>query len=296
MPTSPPSDLVAAIRSTVTDEICYAISGSRTGLLRWLAGPLFFPPANKFAYIFARFDEEVRRTYLSNGAKTLLPEFSLNVTTYDIENIPATGPLLIVANHPGAYDSVVITASIPRKDLKIVVSDVRVARALRSASQYFIFVPLEAPLSGGRMVALRSMVEHLQNGGSLLIFPRGEVEPDPAVAGGAYEEIAKWSPSLKIMLCKVPDGKLQVVIASHMVLPQFTNSPITRIRRNPPQQQKLAEFAQIIQQMIFPKSIEANVRLSFAPPVSASELVHGEVMPEVIQIARQALADHISRF
>jgi hypothetical protein len=296
MPTPQPSDLVTAIRNTITDEICFAISGSRTGLLRWLAGPLFYFPANKFANIFARFDDEVGRSYLSNGAKTLLPEFSLNVTAYDSENIPATGPLLLVANHPGAYDSVVITASIPRKDLKIVVSDVRVAHALRSASQYFVFVPLEAPFSRGRMVALRSMIEHLQNGGSLLIFPRGEVEPDPAVAPGAYEDIANWSPSLKIMLCKVPQALLQVVIASHMVLPQFSNSPITHIRRNPPQRQKLAEFAQVLQQLVFPKSINTNVRLSFAPPVSASSLMQGDVMPAVIQIARQALAEHISRF
>jgi hypothetical protein len=296
MPQPPPPDLVAAIRSSITDEICYAISGSRTGFLRWLSGPLFYLPANKFAHIFARFDEEVGRTGLNSGTKLLLTDFSLKMTTQGTENIPATGPLLLVANHPGTYDSVVIPSCIPRKDLKMVVSDVRVAHSLRSAIQYFVPVPLDPGAISGRMLALRSMVDHLQSGGALVIFARGEVEPDPAVAPGAYEDIANWSPSLEIMLRKVPDTWLQIIIASHMLLPQFTNSPIIKIRRSPPQQQKLAEFIQVIQQLISPKSVDASVRLSFAPPVSASELIQGEVMPTVIQLARRALEEHIRQF
>jgi len=296
MPPPPSPDLVAAIRSSITDEICYAISGSRTGFLRWLSGPLFYLPANKFAHMFARFDEEVGRSGLSSGARLLLPEFSLKVTAQGTENIPTTGPLLIVANHPGVYDSVVIAASIPRQDLKLVASDVKVARSLSATSRRLILVPVETLISPGRMVALRSSIEHLKSGGSLLIFARGEVEPDPAVAPGAYDEIANWYPSLEIMLRKVPAARLQIVIASHMLLPQFVNSPIIKIRRNPPQQQKLAEFIQVIQQLVFPKSVDANVRLSFYPPVSVSELVKGEVMPAIIQLARQALQEHIRQF
>ena len=288
----PPSDLIAAIRNSITDEICFALCGSRTGILRWLLGPLFFLPVDHFAHIFARLDNEVPCSGLSGGARMVLPDFSLHVNSRGAEFIPTNGPLLVVSNHPGAYDSLAITASIPRKDLKIVVSDVKFVHSLTAASQYFIYVP---PETAGRMATLRSSIQHLKNDGALLIFAHGEVEPDPAVSPGASQSIQDWSPSVEIMLRKVPDAWLQIVIASHMLLPQFFNSPIARLRRQPHTRQKLAEVMQVIQQMLLPKSIEANVRLSFARPVSASELAQGEVMPAVIQLARQTLEEHISQ-
>ncbi|MDP2990991.1 MAG: 1-acyl-sn-glycerol-3-phosphate acyltransferase, partial [Kiritimatiellota bacterium] len=235
-----------------------ALAGSRTGLLRWLLGPLFYLPAHHFAHIFARLDNEVPYSGLSGGARLVLPDFSLHVNSRGAEFIPASGPLLVVSNHPGAYDSLAITASIPRKDVKIVVSDVKFVHSLRAASQYFIYVP---PETAGRMAVLRSAIQHLKNGGALLIFAHGEVEPDPAVSPGASQSIQDWSPSVEIMLRKVPDAWLQIVIASHMLLPQFFNSPIARLRRQPHTRQKLAEVTQVIQQMLFPKSIESNVRL-----------------------------------
>ena len=113
------------------------------------------------------------------------------------------GPLLVVSNHPGAFDSVAILSCIPREDVKVLLSDVPFTRAFTSARRYFIYVP---PDASGRMTTLRASIDHLKSGGALLIFAHGDVEPDPEVSPGADESIQDWSRSIEIMLGEVPNA------------------------------------------------------------------------------------------
>ena len=284
---------VTAIRNRIVDEIFFALGLGRSGRWRRGLGPLFYLPANHLAQVGAILEEEAPRSGLSGASQRALPELSLHVTTYGVENIPREGPLLIVSNHAGAYDSVVITAVIPRRDLKLVVSDVGFTHALEACSRDFIFVSTDPT---ERMGALRACIAHLRQGGALLIFANGEVEPDPAIMPGAEQTIAGWSPSIEIMLRKAPDCWLQVVIASGMLLPKFVHSPLTLIRRMPFHRQKMGELLQILQQMLFPHSIQLNPRVSFARPVRARELPPDGILPDVIRRARQLLEEHVARF
>ena len=111
-------------------------------------------------------------------------------------------------------------------------------RSFPETSRRFIFV---APGSSERMAALRQAVAHLQAGGALMLFPHGDVEPDPASMPGAHKALGDWSPSVEILLRKAPQAVLQVVIASGVLLPRFAGSPVVRIRRKPEHRQKLAE-------------------------------------------------------
>jgi len=285
---------VTAIRNRIVDEVFFALGLGRSGgVWRRALGPLFYLPANHLAQIAAHLEEEAPRSGLSGAAHRVLPDLSLNVTTHGVEHIPKEGPVLIVSNHPGAYDSVVVAASIPRRDLKLVVSDVPFTHALALCSQDFIFVSTD---STERMAALRASITHLRRGGALLIFPNGEVEPDPAIMPGAEKTIQGWSPSIEIMLHKAPDCWLQLVIASGMLLPKFVHSPLTRIRRMPYHRQKMGELLQIVQQMLFPRSLALNPRVSFALPVCAGELPADGIMPDVIRRARRLLAEHVEYF
>jgi hypothetical protein len=284
---------VTVIRNRIVDEIFFALGLGRSGGWRRALGPLFYLPANHLAHIGAILEEEAPRSGLSGASQRALPDLSLNITTHGVERVPQEGPVLIVSNHPGAYDSVVVTASIPRRDLKLLVSDVGFTHALEACSQDFIFVSTDPT---ERMAALRASITHLRRGGALLIFPNGEVEPDPAIMPGAEKTIAGWSPSIEIMLRKVPDCWLQLVIASGMLLPKFVHSPLTRIRRMPFHRQKMGELLQILQQMLFPHSIQLNPRVSFAQPVCAGELPPGGIMPDVVRRARRLLEEHVARF
>ncbi|MFZ2055649.1 MAG: hypothetical protein WAU81_15780 [Candidatus Aminicenantales bacterium] len=281
----------AAYRERIIDEVCYALGAGRSGAMRRLLGPLFRLPAGRIGWIAARADGEAARSGLSGGARRILPDFNLTVCSRRAELIPPDGPLLLVSNHPGALDSIAILSSIPRKDVSVLISDVPFTRALSAARRHFIYVPLRA---GGRGPALRASIDHLGKGEALLLFAHGDVEPDPEVSPGAAEAIQNWSRSIEVMLREVPECRLQVAIASGVLMRRFLRSPFVRIRKDPARRQKLAEVLQLCQQVIAPRSVRTNVHISFSKPVSGADLGGKKLMPSVIRIARELLEDHLA--
>jgi hypothetical protein len=284
-------DAVAVYREKITDEIFRAFGFSPAGMFRLLFGPLFRRPAGRFAGIIARADDAAGYSGLSGGARSILADFSLEPAVRGAESIPRGGPLLVASNHPGAYDSLAIMSSIPRKDLKVVISDVGFTRAFSAAGRFFIYAPEDTT---GRIKAMRASLEHLENGGSLLLYPHVEVEPDPETSPGAREALRDWSRSVEILLRRVPEAALVVSIASGILLPRFLESPLVRIRRRAPQRQKLAEFLQVIWQMLRPRSVRPIIHLSFAAPVRGHDLPGDRLMPAVIGMADRLLVEHLA--
>src|SRR5215208_3711940 len=94
------------------------------------------------------------------------------------ENVPREGPLLIAANHPGLGDSLALFATIPRTDLRVVAAVRPLLDALPNTSRYLLTV---AEASPGRFGLVRAATRHLRDGGAVLTFPGGRIEPDPAV-------------------------------------------------------------------------------------------------------------------
>ena len=286
-------DQIVTIRNRVVDEIFYALGLSRNGRLRRILGPLSYLPATRLARIVAILEDESPKTGINGAAKRILPNLSLHVTARGVENLPREGPLLVVSNHPGAYDSVALTASIPRRDLKLVATDIGFTRAMTNCSRDFIFVSANTT---ERMAALRGSVQHLRNGGALLIFANGDVEPDPAFMPGAEKTVQNWSSSLEIMLRKVPETCLQLVTISGVIQPGFLHNPLIRLRRKPSHRQKMAELLEIIQQMLFPRSIDFHPNVLFANPILAGELSQEKMMPDIIQHALQLLREHVALY
>jgi 1-acyl-sn-glycerol-3-phosphate acyltransferase len=166
-------------------------------VIRRLLGPLFRYPANRFGRIAARAVNEVRISGLSGGAHRILPDLSLNPSVRGAEDIPVDGPLLVVSNHPGGFDSVAILSCISRKDLKVVLSDLPFTRVFSAARQHFIYVP---PDVMGGMTTLRASIDHLKNGGALLTFAYGDLEPDPELSGGPLNPF-KIGPAVSKSCC-----------------------------------------------------------------------------------------------
>jgi len=275
----------------ILDEIFYALGVSKTGVWRRLLVPFFRPPAGRFGRLMARADQEVGFSGLSGGCRAILTDLSLNVSARGVDNIPLEGPLLVVSNHPGAYDSIAIMSCIRRNDLKVIISDVAFTRALSNAGRYFIYVASDG---GGGADALWASINHLKRGGSLLVFAHGDVEPDPELGPDARESIQDWSRSMEVMLRKVPETTLQVTISSGVLMSRFTRSPIVKIRKTEVKRQKLAEVLQVCQQMVFPRSIRTNVHVSFAKPVKGKDFAGQDLMPAVIKIARRLLEEHMA--
>ena len=180
------------LRNRVLDEIGAALGVRRTSPLRYALRPWFWLPASRFARVASRFEAQVPGAGLPGGARQMCADLSIRVTLCSQPDLPAEGPVLVVSNHPGAYNSIAIIAHLPRPDLKILVSDVPFLRAFPETSRRFIFV---APGSSERMAALRQAVAHLKAGGALMLFPHGDVEPDPAFMPGAHKALGIGLPA-----------------------------------------------------------------------------------------------------
>ena len=291
MAPEPGRQLVASYRERIVDEIVRALGVSPSGAARRLLGPVFRLPAGRFAGIMARADELAGSSGLPGVARSILADFGLEPAVRGAEEIPKDGPLIVASNHPGAYDSLAIMAAVPRTDLKVVISDVGFTRALAAAREFFIYAPHE---TAGRMRTLREAIRHLAGGGSLLIYPHTEVDPDPESSPGAREALNDWSPSLEIMLRRVPRARLQVAIASGILLPRFVEHPLVKVRRGAAQRQKLAEFLQVSWQLVFPKRVRPGIHLSFAAPVAPHDLPSDRTMPAIIEIAERLLEAHMA--
>lgn len=284
---------VIQLRERITDEIFLALGMPKDGILRRRLGVLFRPPAQRFASIFASADEAALNDGLQGAGLQVLHHLSVKYHAHGLENLPAEGPLVVASNHPGAYDSAALAACIPRHDLKVIVYEIPFYHALQHIRQNMIFVD---PNPSQRMPALRSAIEHLQNGGALLQFATGHIDPDPAVAAGSEETLATWSPSLEIMLRKVPEAQLTLAMVSGVLMKRFARHPLTHLRRKPIDRRRVAEFTQLIWQLATRKAPDSITRISFAPPVSATQLQaenSGRWMDSIQERAKTLLAEHM---
>jgi hypothetical protein len=243
------------------------------------------------ATILADFYDGVVNKSPSQGAIDTLPKFNIEVQRSGHPGMPMNGSLLLISNHPGGLDSVGILSCIPRADIKVLVSDVLLMRKLDYLNRHAIYVDFK---SVGGMSALRDAISHLNQGGVLLLFARGEVEPDPACFSGAVESIEKWSPSLEIMLQKSPATSVQILSVSGAILPRFAFHPLTRLRRRPETRQKLAEFMQAITSLYNPEKTKTILRIRFSEILSAESIPRESILPYIIKIAQAEMKAHIS--
>ena len=283
------------LQSRITDEIYRAAGLSKAGLLRRLTGWMFYLPTRRFCRIFSRADDAVANGGLRAGCKCVIDDFHLRVQARGIETIPTEGPLLIVSNHPGAYDSVCLAACQPRQDLKILVGDNPFFRSLMNSRRWFIYATRETVV---RMLAIRNAVEQLRQGGSLLLFGAGKIEPDPAYQPHAEQWLERWSSSLEVLLHKVPQTQLVQAVVSGILLPKFARNPLIYLRQDEVDRRRIAEFVQVIQHMLIPSSVQVNIRLTFAPPVSVEQLRDESegrrLMPAILNRQRKLLKEHIT--
>jgi hypothetical protein len=108
----------------------------------------------------------------------------------------------------------------------------------------------------------------------LLIFPTGTVDPDPAVSSeGARQALDRWSTSLELLIRRVPETQVVVAIVSGVLSPGWYKSPITWLRKEPYNKQKVAEIFQVMQQLFFPNSLKLTPCLAFSQPFQSKHLL-----------------------
>ena len=217
------------------------------------------------------------------------------VSTRGAETIPQKGPLLVVSNHVGAYDILVVPSQINRRDIKIIASDTPFFKRLTNASQHMIYASNDP---GKRMIAARQGMAHLKGGGALLLFGTGLIDPDPAIYPHAETEIGNWSASIDLFLRQVPQAQVVISILSGILMPKWAHSPLTRLRRVEWQKRRIAEYGQVLSQLFFPGKSNISPSMTIAQPVTVETLKResgsDRLLPAVMARGKKTLADHLT--
>lgn len=281
------------LHQAILTEFYHLLGITNQTWLQRAVARLMAKPLDRFIEIALQFDALVEKEGFTTAARWALPRFVQGLYVRGLEKIPPQGPLLIAANHPGAIDSLLVPACLPRDDLRILASGLDFLRRLPSLQRYLIFIPRQG---NGRAWAARQAIRHLEAGGALLIFPSGGVDPDPAFLCEARLYLEKWSESIALFLRHVPQTMLQTVICSHVLVERYFRHPITRLGKSLRQRLVIAEFLQMANQLMRKQRERWLPYLSFGEAVSGEEFSERDsekVVKKIVLCARLLLEEHL---
>lgn len=145
------------------------------------------------------FDEATLREAEPFAAAT--QSFGLSVESKDFDLIPASGPVVVMANHPfGGADALSLGALCMerRPDTLLMANEMAAALPVLGESMLPLSILGDEGSARKNAPALRRSLEHLRNGGLLAVFPSGEV----ANWKGASVEEGPWSPHIAALAAK----------------------------------------------------------------------------------------------
>jgi hypothetical protein len=261
---------------------------------------LLRPSARRFAQVALSFDRRVATLGLARGSAWLVHRMAGGLQTAGVDAVPVDGPTVILANHPGMVDTVALLASLAcRPDLLVIARDRPFLRSLPNVARHLILVP-DHDL--GRVGAVRACVRHLKQGGAVLTFPAGEIEPDPATTGrlGALDSVLRWSDSLVLFARRVPSTRFVPAIVSNVVSPEANRHVLTLLRRSEADRARLAAALQVS----LPRYRRRVACVAFGAAHGASEAgadalrasIVGEVCRLIAAAARPSATDGMRAF
>jgi hypothetical protein len=286
---------VQGLTQDIIRDIFTGMNWAPDSWLRALFRPLAWPGAHRFAGLCYRFERRTAEAGIVAAMQGMLLHFAQSVEVSGAEQIPANGPLLVLANHPGTFDSILLPAMLRRDDLRIVAWGWPLLRRLPETSRHMIYAT-DDPHQ--RMAVFRSTIRHLQAGGAVLIFPTSDLDPDPDAQPGSVQALRRWSASIGLLLRQVPEARVEIAIMSGVLVPRFLRHPLARLPRSAKSRRTAAELLQMLQQLVVPSSLRVVPRLSFGRSLALAELnaapdsagIHEAIIAE----AEAVLARHMA--
>jgi hypothetical protein len=290
-----PDPHIEFLSDSLIDEIVKGVGLPETTVITRLFKGFFHRATERLASVGLATDRIITQSGFPTAAGWMLSNWCRQVFTRGSENIPCEGPLLVLSNHVGTYDSVVLAASIGRQDLKIVSNSFPFVMNLPHIADHLIFLTNRMQ---DRAAGARSAIRQLRQGGAVLMFGSGRLDPDPAVFPQADPHIESWSAAVELFLRAVPDARLVLSMVSGFLSRRWSYHPITWLRRLDYQKRRLAEFGQVLQQLFSPGSFYLTPRISFSAPMTLqalqSESGSPRFLPAVIMRGKALLVDHLN--
>jgi 1-acyl-sn-glycerol-3-phosphate acyltransferase len=225
-----------------------------------LVGAALRPAARRIAREFAACDAIFASRDLHEAARRALAQFAASVEVAGADALPR-GPVLVVANHPGLTDAVAVIAALGRADARIVAADYPFLHAMRGLAPSLIFL---GATGTSQLAWIRAASRQLNQGGVVLLFPAGRLEPDPTVLG-ARRALLPWSESIGLIRRFAPETQVVPAAVSGVLSARAFAHPLTRIRRASGDRQRVATLLQ----MLDPWFRRVTVRIAFGAPLPA---------------------------
>ena len=227
---------VRALAKVCSEDLisAFGLGGLGPGAIRSALELLSSVPMRRLAGQIATYDDVVGNAGLPAGGRWALEHLARGVVIKGGGRVPREGALLVVSNHPGLADAVALCAAMPREDLRVVAAERPFLSALPNTSRALITIPNgDRSGSGDGTRAFRKAARHLRSGGSVITFPGGKIEPDPAVLPGAVEALGAWSESVDLFARLVPGLAVVPAVVSGVISRAALRNPIAHLRRAP---------------------------------------------------------------
>ena len=117
---------------------------------RWLLNAALGGQLRQFADNMATFNTELVTRGLAEASTALCARYGGKVVAEGLLNVPTDGPLLLVSNHPGMFDTLAIYATLPRSDIRALARPQPLLGLLSSLAPYLLMLPGRGSWPGGR--------------------------------------------------------------------------------------------------------------------------------------------------
>lgn len=249
-------------------------------------------PARKIARVLHTIDQKVRSHPIWEVARDILPRFTKGLEITGGLDVPREGPLLVVGNHPGAMDSVAALAALERQDVRVLANERPTLTTMPNASHHFFFLDAKNPV---RIDVMRGLIEILKRGETVMMFPRGTLEPEPALYTGALDSLKAWSDSLGVFLSRVPETMLQLALTKNVITPQAWQYPLASLAKENKIRHQIAMLLQLLAQELF-GIWKQPIQLALPKPVPARSLDR-DLDPRALNIAlKRYVAAEMEKF
>lgn len=277
------SDLEVLTRLNAQD----LVTAFKLDQLRWLhpfATALARIPARRFSRQLQQVDQLIGEQGLAAGGRMILKLFARSTEIVGQASIPHHGPLIVLANHAGMADVMALWAGLEKRpDLRVIAAERELLRALPHVARHLLYVN---PETGGRTGMLRMAAAHLSQGGALLTFPAGRIEPDPAVYPNAAASLQSWSRSVLLLARIVPDAMIVPAAVGGVISASALRNPVLRLFR----EQRSRDWAGATLQVLIPAYRDVHTRVAFGAAYSARALLPLEPA-EAMHLITDAMAD-----
>jgi 1-acyl-sn-glycerol-3-phosphate acyltransferase len=283
-------EFVQRISDAATQEAVEVLRLPNIPFLSNLVAKLAKSGTHRFGIIADEYDQRIEAEGLAAGTRWFSQHFVTDLSIEGAENVPQNGPLLVIANHAGGIDILAAMSGIPRDDLMVIALEHEMIMNIPNADAHMMYLKDNDP---AQLSVIRSALRELKLGKSVLIFPAGQLEPDPQTVPGAIRSIHNWSPGIGVFLHKLPEMPFIPIAISGVLNPDAYNLIFARIRSTIKHRQRTALLAQTLIRLVRPKTYPIHVKVRIGSPITKNQLAPDADAKETASAVKRYMADYL---